>query len=40
MSRLGRIVGDELVYVVEWSPDAFCDGEEDRDFLGGSEKIV
>ena len=33
MYWLGGVIGQKLKNVVEWSPNALGDGEEDRDFL-------
>ena len=40
MHGLGRVVREYLVDIFEWSPDAFSDGEKDRNLLGCSEEVV
>lgn len=40
MYGLGRVVREYLIDIFERAPDAFSDGEEDRDLLGRSEEVV
>lgn len=40
MDKLSRVVREKLIDIIERSPDAFSDGEEDWDLLGGSKQVV